>query len=51
MKVSSQSTAGVRLCSAFGKPHQNFTKMLGQNHFAEPNWHVLIFLHPKVVID
>jgi hypothetical protein len=24
--------------------------MLGQNHFAEPNWHVLTFLHPKFAI-
>jgi hypothetical protein len=22
-------------------------KMLGQNHFGEPNWHVLSFLHPN----
>jgi hypothetical protein len=21
-------------------------EMLGQNHFAQPNWHVLTFLHP-----
>jgi hypothetical protein len=28
-------------------PHSaNYAKMLGQNHFAEPNWHVLTFLHP-----
>ncbi len=23
--------------------------MLGQNHFAEPNWHVLNFLHPILI--
>jgi hypothetical protein len=22
------------------------SKMLGQNHFAEPNWHVVTFIHP-----
>ncbi len=22
------------------------TQMLGQNYFADPNWHVLTFLHP-----
>jgi len=24
----------------------NYAKMLGQNDFAEPNWHGLTFLHP-----
>jgi len=24
----------------------NFAKMLGQNYFAEPDQHVLTFLHP-----
>jgi hypothetical protein len=24
-------------------------KMLGQNRFAQPNWHVLTFLHPMNV--
>jgi hypothetical protein len=24
----------------------NCTKMLGQNHFVEPNWHALTFFHP-----
>jgi len=24
----------------------NCAKLLGNNHFAEPNWHVLAFLHP-----
>jgi hypothetical protein len=23
--------------------------MLGQIHFAEPNWHVLTFLHPILI--
>jgi len=31
-------------------PHSaNYAKMLGQNHFAEPNWHVLTFLHPILI--
>jgi hypothetical protein len=27
----------------------NCTKMLGQNHFAEPNGHVLTSLHPILI--
>jgi hypothetical protein len=27
----------------------NCAKMLGQNHFAEPNWHALIFFHPMLI--
>jgi hypothetical protein len=26
-------------------------KMLGQNHFAEPNQYVLIFLHPEFTVQ
>ncbi len=26
-------------------------KMLGQNHFAEPNWHGLAFLHPIYILQ
>jgi hypothetical protein len=26
-------------------------KMLGQNHFAEPNWLILTFLHPKFAVQ
>jgi hypothetical protein len=25
-------------------------KVMGQYHFAEPNWHVLTFLHPKFAV-
>jgi hypothetical protein len=25
--------------------------MQGQNYFAEANWHVLIFLHPKFAVQ
>jgi len=39
MKLSSKST-GVKLCYAF------CGKILGQNHFDEPNLHVLTSLHP-----
>jgi len=26
-------------------------KMLGQNNFAELNWHVFTFLHPKLIVQ
>jgi hypothetical protein len=26
-------------------------KMLGENHFAKPNWHVLTLLPPKVALQ
>ncbi len=41
IKLSRQSTAGVRgACCVFYKvPQQIVQKMLGQNHFAEPNQH------------
>jgi hypothetical protein len=38
---------GVRLCLDFAVPFTNLNKLYkGQNHFAEPNQHVLTFLHP-----
>ncbi len=47
IKLSSQSTVGVRLCCALLPASANRpTKMLGQNHFAHPNWHTLTFLYP-----
>jgi hypothetical protein len=33
------------LCTSLGK----CAKMLGQNHFIEPNQHVLTFLHPILI--
>jgi hypothetical protein len=30
-------------CAFHQPPQINFAKMLGQNHFAEPNWNVLTF--------
>jgi hypothetical protein len=45
IKLSSQSTTRVRLCCASA----NGAKMLGQIHFGEPNWHVLIFFHPILI--
>jgi hypothetical protein len=51
IKPSSQSTAGVRLCCAFLPASASCAKVLGQNHFAEPNQHVLTFLHPKFAVQ
>jgi hypothetical protein len=34
------------LCGVFHQPSAIFTKMLGQDNFAEPSEHVLSFLHP-----
>ncbi len=41
-----QSRANVRFCFAFLPASSSRGKMLGQNHCAEPNWHVLTFFHP-----
>jgi hypothetical protein len=46
IKLSSQSTAGVRLCCSFLPASASHRKMLGQSHFAEPNQHVSTFLLP-----
>jgi hypothetical protein len=43
------SLAGVMLCYAFLPASENCAKMLGQNHFAEPNQHVLSFVHPILI--
>jgi hypothetical protein len=49
IKLSSQST-GVKLCCACLPASASCaTTMQGQNHFAEPKWHVLTFLHPIIV--
>jgi hypothetical protein len=42
--LASQQQVLARLCCAFYQP--SCGKMLGQNRFAEPNWHVWTFLHP-----
>jgi hypothetical protein len=41
------TTTGVWLCG-FHRYQESASckQMLGQNHFVEPNWHVLTFLHP-----
>jgi len=44
IKLSSQSTVGVRLCSAFYQPPQTVHN-LRSKHFAQPKWHVLSLLH------
>jgi hypothetical protein len=49
LKLSSQSTADVRVCCAFYQPQQTVQKCWGQNHFAEPNGHVWIFLHSILI--
>jgi hypothetical protein len=41
--------AGVMLCGVFHQPSAIFTKMLGQDNFAEPSRHVLTFLHPILI--
>jgi hypothetical protein len=45
MKLSSQSTAGGTVAGPFFilPASANCEKMLGQNHFAEPNQYVLTF--------
>ncbi len=43
------SVAGVMLCGVFHQPSAIFTKMLGQDNFAEPSRHVLTFLHPILI--
>ncbi len=39
----------LRLCYAFLQAPANCAKMLGQKHFAEPNQHVLTFLHSILI--
>jgi hypothetical protein len=47
IKLSSQSTTtAVRFLGAFLPASTSCAKIVGQNHFAELNWHVLTFLHP-----
>jgi len=46
IKLSSQSTTDVRFLGAFYQLPTSCAKVVGQNRFAEPNWHVLTFLHP-----
>ncbi len=41
----------VKLCCTFCWPSTSYAKMLGQNHFAEPNQYVLTFLHPKFAVQ
>jgi hypothetical protein len=35
----------------FAVTQQTVQKMLGHNHLAEPNWHVLIFLYPIMILE
>ncbi len=46
IKISSQSIACVRLDCAFCQPQHHVKKCRGQNHFAEPNQHILTLLLP-----
>jgi len=42
------SLAGLGFAVPFTRLSK-LAKMLGQNHFAQPNWHVFIFLHPILI--
>ncbi len=44
--VASQQLALLRLLLV----SKTCEKVLGQYHFAEPNWHVLTFVHPKFAV-
>jgi hypothetical protein len=44
--LGNQQQLGLRPCCPFDVPQPSMQKMLGQNHFAELNWHVLTFLDP-----
>ncbi len=46
IKLSSQSTAGDRLCCACYQAQHPVQKCQAKNHFDDPNQHVLTLLHP-----
>ncbi len=46
LKWRMKNWLGLGFAVPFNQPLPNSAKMLGQNHFAEPNWHALTFLHP-----
>ncbi len=47
IKLSSQSTAGVKICSTFQQPNLIIMcENAGPKPFAEPKGHVSTFLHP-----
>ncbi len=43
------SLAGAQLCCTFCQPQQTVHILLGQNHFAQPNGHVLTLLHQILI--
>jgi len=47
--LSYSSLAGAQLCCALYQPQQIMQKMRGQNHFPEPNQHILTLLHPLLM--
>jgi hypothetical protein len=49
IKLSSQSTVGVRLCCMLFTTSANCAKNAGPKPFTEPNWHVLPLFHPILI--
>ncbi len=48
--ANQQQVLGSAVCLVPVQPEQTVTKMLGQNHFAELNWHILTFVHPIILL-
>jgi syntaxin 1B/2/3 len=47
--ISSGDSLIVFLCNLIASASANCAKLLGQNHFAKPSWHVLTFLPPILI--